>query len=140
MQYILGKLIKFIVWDHIRVIYFQNSSWAFLNRYHIALSNIKIYYSVRIFLVYHLDLGNLDFIAFSIHEKKTYHTTRIKATRCATLRTVSTNNSKKHSHLSYCLNVSFMVRKGTATIFSTSEHILLIVHETYLFLYVTNNI
>ena len=28
--------------------------------------------------------------------------TRIKATRCETLRTVTTNNSKKHSHLTYC--------------------------------------
>ena len=32
--------------------------------------------------------------------------TRIKATRGETLRTVTTNNSKKHSHLTYCLNVS----------------------------------
>ena len=67
-------------------------------------------------------------------------TTRIKATRCETLRTVKTNNSKKHSNLTYCLNVSFMVQKGTATIFSTSEPILLIVHENDLFWYVTTNI
>ena len=66
--------------------------------------------------------------------------TRIKATRCETLRTVTTNNSKKHSHLTYCLNVSLMVQKWTATIFSTSEPILLIVHENDLFWYVTTNI
>ena len=68
--------------------------------------------------------------------------TRIKATRCETLRTVTTNNSKKHSHLTYCLNVSLMVQKRTATNFSTSEPILfiLIVHENNLFWYVTTNI
>ena len=59
--------------------------------------------------------------------------TRIKATRCETLRAITTNNSKKHAHLTYCLNVSFMVQKGTAIIFSTSEPILLIVHENDLF-------
>ena len=34
--------------------------------------------------------------------------TRIKATRCETLRTVTTHNAKKHSHLTYCLNVTLM--------------------------------
>ena len=42
--------------------------------------------------------------------------------------------------LTYCLNVSLMVQKWTATIFSTFEPILLIVHENDLFWYVTTNI
>ena len=62
--------------------------------------------------------------------------TRIKATRCETLRTVTTNNSNKHSHLTYCLNVSLMVQKWTATIFSTSDspwkRSILISHNQYL--------
>ena len=69
----------------------------------------------------------------SVYRLQIYTYTRIKATRCETLRTVTTNNSKKHSHLTYCLNISLMVQKGTATIFSTSEPILLIVHENDLF-------
>ena len=36
-------------------------------------------------------------------EVVTQESTRIKATRCETLRTVITNNSKKHLHLTYCL-------------------------------------
>ena len=66
--------------------------------------------------------------------------TRIKATRCETLMTFTTNNSKKHSHLTYCLNVSLMIQTWTATIFSTSESILLMVHENILFWFVTTNI
>ena len=56
--------------------------------------------------------------------------TRMKATRCETLRTVTTNNSKKHPHLTYCLNEWSEVNGYN---FFTSEPILLIVHENDLF-------
>ena len=79
------------------------------------------------------------FVGYLLTES-TQECTRIKATRCEMLRTVKTNNLKKHSHLTYCLNVSLMVQKWMATIFSTSEPILLIVHENDLFWYVTANI
>ena len=78
--------------------------------------------------------------AMTLYQHYALFVTRIKATRCETLRTVTTNNSKNHSHSTYYFNVSLMVQKWTATIFSTSEPILLIVHETNLFWYVTTNI
>ena len=105
-----------------------------------------------------------------IHAKhaKQITQTRIKATRCETLRTDTTNNSKKHLNLTYCINITLMVhkkdlfwyitnyiinevlkwalqtthlsQKWAATIFFTSEPILLIFHENDLFWYVATHI
>ena len=108
-----------------KTIYFDTSQPIFNMKFKNELSKLLTWAKSELVKFFPL---LTPFCRFSM--KTIYFDTRIKATRCETLRTVTTNNSKNthiwHTEiLKWALQTGHLSQKWAATIFSTSEPILL---------------